>query len=136
MVPTGRSSILAKRRRRKEVEEWKEWREIEDRAEEDRLPQGIQDMEKESGNRSSNSNRCSGGGSIYAVKTEAEILNQLQNLGLLLNVEETLQEMDTDKNFRPLPALEKLSFSLPIMRRPEDELRSLFSSAFKRWRRQ
>ncbi|OAQ36810.1 hypothetical protein K457DRAFT_1901602 [Linnemannia elongata AG-77] len=91
----------------------------------------------QSGNASSNSNsRGGGGGSIYAVKTEAENLSQLQNLGLLLDVEEKLQEMDMDKNFRPLPALEKLSFSLPIMRRPEDELRSLFSSAFKRWRRQ
>ncbi|KAF9277372.1 hypothetical protein BGZ88_001189 [Linnemannia elongata] len=93
-------------------------------------------MVKESGNASSNSNSRGGGGSIYAVKTEAENLSQLQNLGLLLDVEEKLQEMDMDKNFRPLPALEKLSFSLPIMRRPEDELRSLFSSAFKRWRRQ
>lgn len=74
---------------------------------------------KESGNgrNNSNSNSRSGGGSIYAVKTEAKILSQLQNLGLLLDVEEKLQEMDTDKNFRLLPALEKLSFSLPIMRR-------------------
>lgn len=28
MVPSGRSGILAKRRRRKAVEEWKEWHEI------------------------------------------------------------------------------------------------------------
>ncbi|KAK3819377.1 MAG: hypothetical protein JOS17DRAFT_756307 [Linnemannia elongata] len=136
MVPSGRSSFLAKRRRRKAAEGWKDWRVKEDILEADRSPQYKQDMTNESGHGSRNSrcNNNSDGDGIYAVKMKAEILKQLQNLGLLLDVEEMLKEIETNKKFRPLPALGKLSFGLPSMKRPEDELRLLFPSAFKKWR--
>jgi len=56
------------------------------------------------------------------------ILVQLQNLGLLKDVEEEVKDMDMKMEFIPVPVLCRLSFTLPILFSPEVVLEQLFPS--------
>jgi len=61
---------------------------------------------------------------ILTRESDAEIWNQLQNLGLFQDVVEMIHEMDS-KGFRPLPSLMKLSFESPFLQPPDVELNTL-----------
>ncbi|KAF9121599.1 hypothetical protein BGX30_002478 [Mortierella sp. GBA39] len=103
MLPSGRNGKF-KRQRRDELKTWRVRRDEEDQRETMRSlqQQQLPRIEKEA---------------------DAEIWSQLHNLGLLLDVEEVVKEIDAG-DFEPLPSLEKLSFSLnrPGMTHPEVEL--------------
>jgi len=119
IVASGHSSRFRKLRRQ-EVESWQTWRANEDRVEAIRSTQ----------NPASTMSNIGGG-----CSTEAKdgTLGHLRNLGLLLDVEEAIKEMDM-KGFRPLPVLERLSFRYAVMAQPDEELRFLFPRRFEKWR--
>ncbi|KAF9149786.1 hypothetical protein BG015_008381 [Linnemannia schmuckeri] len=106
MLPSGRRDKF-KRQRRAEMGKWRMMRDEEDQRE-TMLPsrQQLPRIEREA---------------------DAEIWAQLRNLGLLLDVEEVVKEIDSG-GFEPLPSLERLSFSLitPEMKHPEAELKNVF----------
>ncbi|KAG0057873.1 hypothetical protein BGZ89_001774 [Linnemannia elongata] len=54
-----------------------------------------------------------------------QVFDDLQNLGLLSDVEVMIQWMQSDK-FRPLPELKRLSLGFETLQRPKDEMRRLF----------
>ncbi|KAF9545705.1 hypothetical protein EC957_010568 [Mortierella hygrophila] len=107
MLPSGRNGKF-KRQRRDELKTWRVRRDEEDQRETMRSLQQQQPprIEKEA---------------------DTEIWSQLRNLGLLLDVEEVVKEIDAGGR-EPLPSLEKLSFSLNTlgMKHPEVELKNIF----------
>lgn len=54
-----------------------------------------------------------------------QVLDDLQNLGLLRDVEVMIRWMQSD-NFRPLPELKRLSLGFETLQQPKDEMRRLF----------
>ncbi|KAK3806227.1 MAG: hypothetical protein JOS17DRAFT_767682, partial [Linnemannia elongata] len=115
----GRKMAQSRRRRQEEVESWKLWLENEERVEAARHHARQQLSE--------NGISCSSNSSNSGVSVkDKEVLFQLRNLGLLLDVEEMVREMD-EKEVPPMPSLERLSFNYPILLRPEEELEQLFS---------
>ncbi|KAF8942934.1 hypothetical protein BGZ47_005973 [Haplosporangium gracile] len=54
-----------------------------------------------------------------------QVLDDLQNLGLLRDVEVMIQWMELD-NFHPLPKLKRLSLGFETLQRPKDEMQRLF----------
>ncbi|KAK3819401.1 MAG: hypothetical protein JOS17DRAFT_756352 [Linnemannia elongata] len=116
MVASGNRSMLSKLRRRLEVGCWGLSRENEDRIE--AMRQRTPQEPLSNGNCTSNSND-----SIIAA--DGDVLDQLRDVGLLLDVEEMWKEMH-NSTYQPLPSLEKISFCLPILLRPEEELERLF----------
>ncbi|KAF9136961.1 hypothetical protein BGX30_010682 [Mortierella sp. GBA39] len=54
-----------------------------------------------------------------------QILDDVQNLGLLRDVEVMIRWMQSD-NFHPLPELKRLSLGFETFQRPKDEMRRLF----------
>ncbi|OAQ34414.1 hypothetical protein K457DRAFT_14252 [Linnemannia elongata AG-77] len=119
MVASGRNSSQSRRKRQKEIESWRFWRLGEDRAEVIRSQTRQHSLETD-------------GEGLNAIDTD--ILRKLQNLGLLMDVEEMMKEMEGTKGVQPMPLLEKLSFTYPIMLRPEEELERLFPSIFEKLR--
>jgi hypothetical protein len=119
IIVSGRKSILSNWRRRQEVKNWREWRKNEDKVETIRAQ--IRKQRAISG--------------ICDSKPNADgvILDQLKNLGLLLDVEEMVKEMEA-KMVIPMQALERVSFKHPVLMRPEDELERFFPSRFEKWR--
>lgn len=124
MVASRKRSKLSNVRLRWEVGCWGLLRENEDRIEAMRQRTQHEPLR----NRNSTSNSNDG-----IIATDAEVLDQLRNVGLLLDVEEMLKEMD-NSTFQPLPSLEKVSFYHPILLRPEDELERLFPRRLEIWR--
>ncbi|KAH7059869.1 hypothetical protein BKA57DRAFT_445887 [Linnemannia elongata] len=111
MLPSKRKDKF-KKQRREELKTWRMRRDEEDQREAMPLPQQqLPRIEKE---------------------TDAEIWSQLRYLGLLLDVEEVVKEID-DGDIEPLPSLERLSFSLntPEMNHPEVELKTVFRNRKK-----
>lgn len=119
MVASGRKSSKSRRKRQREVESWRFGQMAEDRTEviRSRTRQNQSEFE------------TSGSSSMGA-----EIWSDLQNLGLLRDVEETIKSMEATKEVQPLSSLERLSFMYPIMLRPEEALERLFPSRFEKWR--
>ncbi|KAF9334935.1 hypothetical protein BGZ91_010671 [Linnemannia elongata] len=115
----GRKMAQSTRKRQEEVESWKLWLANEERIEAARCHARQQLLENGIASSSGDS------GSGASVK-DKEVLFQLRNLGLLLDVEEMVREMD-EKDVRPMPSLERLSFNYPTLLRPEEELEQLFS---------
>ncbi|KAF9278929.1 hypothetical protein BGZ88_000275 [Linnemannia elongata] len=118
----GRKMAQSTRKRQEEVESWKLWLANEERVEAARCHARQQLSEN---GISSNSGDSGDSGSDGSVK-DKEVLFQLRNLGLLLDVEEMVREMD-EKDVQPMPSLERLSFNYPTLLRPEEELEQLFS---------
>lgn len=111
ILPSGRKDKF-KRQRRDELKTWRMRRDEEDQREAMPLPQQqLPRIEKEA---------------------DAEVWSQLRNLGLLLDVEEVVKEIDSG-GFEPLPSLERLSFSLntPAMNHPEVELKNVLRNRKK-----
>lgn len=105
MLPSGRKNKF-KRQRRDEMKTWRMRRDEEDQREIMPSPQQqLPRIEKDS---------------------DSENWSQLRNLGLLLDVEEVVNEIDAG-GFVPLPSLERLSFTLniPEMKHPEEELKNI-----------
>lgn len=125
ILDSGRKSVLSRKSRQKEVEEWRNWRINEDRVEAERAQ--VRRLSTGSG-ASISSNRSTS-------VTDTAILARLRNLGLLLDVEEMIREIN-DEESQLLPNLERLSFKYPIMLRPEEELERMFpTSRFEKWRK-
>ncbi|KAG0271572.1 hypothetical protein BGZ95_000610 [Linnemannia exigua] len=59
-----------------------------------------------------------------------QVIDDLQNLGLLHDVEVMIQWMQSDR-FRPLPALKRLSLGFETLQRPKDEIRRLFPNSIE-----
>ncbi|KAK3806253.1 MAG: hypothetical protein JOS17DRAFT_767737, partial [Linnemannia elongata] len=119
MVASGRKSIQSRRKRLKEIESWRFWRLGEDRAEAIRSQTRQYPLK-------------TGGDGSNAI--DAEIWSGLRNLGLLMDVEEMMKEIEGTREVQPMPLLERLSFTYPVMLRPEEELERLFPSRFEKWR--
>ncbi|KAG0381250.1 hypothetical protein BGX24_000021 [Mortierella sp. AD032] len=105
-----RNDITYKAQRRKEVERWLSQREREDYQESARPPGSIELLS------------CTN-----ASEEDREIWHQLRHLGMYLDVEEMVREMDDSEGFRPLPSLCQLSLGSFFMQQPKVELDFLFS---------
>ncbi|KAK5829056.1 hypothetical protein F5H01DRAFT_329446 [Linnemannia elongata] len=116
---SGRKSMLSNWRRRREVKSWREWRRNEDQVESIRTRIRMR--------------LAISGASHPTPDADALILKQLENLGLLLDVEEMVKEMGV-KGFRPMPALEELSFNHPTLMPPEYVFEHLFPSMLDKLR--
>ena len=113
MIASGRSSAYSRRKRLQTVEGWQKWRLNENRVEATQpRPCGVE-LEHRHGS---------------ASMADMAILVQLQNLGLLKDVEEEVKDMDMKMEFIPVPVLCRLSFTLPILFSPEVVLEQLFPS--------
>ncbi|OAQ36812.1 hypothetical protein K457DRAFT_131951 [Linnemannia elongata AG-77] len=124
ILDSGRKSVLSRKSRQEEVEGWQNWRINEDRVETERAQ--VRQLSTESGT-SNNYNRSTS-------VTDTAILDRLGNLGLLLEVEEMIREIDAGE-IRPLPNLERLSFKYPIMLQPKEELQRMFPTRLEKLRR-
>ncbi|KAK3819428.1 MAG: hypothetical protein JOS17DRAFT_756414 [Linnemannia elongata] len=113
ITASGKKNVLSNWRRRREVKSWREWRKNEDQIESIRAQIRMR--------------LAVSGANNPPPDTDAVILKQLENLGLLLDVEKMVKEMEA-KRFRPMPALEGLSFNRPTLLPPEDVLEFLFPS--------
>ncbi|KAK3845689.1 MAG: hypothetical protein J3R72DRAFT_520859 [Linnemannia gamsii] len=125
MVASGRKSFKYRNKRRREIESWREWRKNEDRLEAMRAHiRREQQLETWRGNLKTG-----------ASGDNAIVLGQLKNLGLLLEVEEAVNEMEASNELsRPFPSLESLSFFDPVFLRPEEQLERLFPRNVTTWR--
>ncbi|KAF9155944.1 hypothetical protein BG015_007975 [Linnemannia schmuckeri] len=103
MVPIGHSTMY-KWQRRLAVMRWHQRRLKEDRLEISR-PHPQEETTPED----------------TSVSPDTEILGQLRHLGLLMDVEEMIKEMES-KSYRPLPFLEGLSIKHPYFASPEGEI--------------
>lgn len=119
ILAPGRRNMLSNWRRRQEMESWRQWRSNEDQVETIRAQ--IRKRLAISGIGDSKPN------------ADGRILDQLKNLGLLLDVEEMIKDMEA-KVVIPMQALERVSFKHPVLMRPEDELDRFFPSRFEKWR--
>lgn len=115
IVPYGRSDKF-KELRQQTIASWQSLRLVEDQCEKARQQQ--QDDGDGSGD-----NRCS---------LDAEVRGQFRNLGLLLDIEETINEIDGG-SLVPFPSLTGLSFIHPILLRPEKALNSCSQSPSVDW---
>ncbi|KAK3845626.1 MAG: hypothetical protein J3R72DRAFT_435297, partial [Linnemannia gamsii] len=119
MTAAGRKNTRSRKKRQMEVESWRIWRLNEDRAEKARSSRArIQGLPQE--NETNN------------PKADNKIMDEFQRLGLLLDVEEMLKEMDRTEESRPFPSLERLSLNYPILQRPEEEIENSFPR--RKWR--
>ncbi|KAK3845749.1 MAG: hypothetical protein J3R72DRAFT_435549 [Linnemannia gamsii] len=59
-----------------------------------------------------------------------QVVGDLQNLGLLHDVEVMIRWMQSD-SFQPLPVLKRLSLGFETLQRPKDEMRRLFPSSIE-----
>ncbi|KAG9072960.1 hypothetical protein KI688_000741 [Linnemannia hyalina] len=119
ITASGRKSVLSNWKRRREVKSWREWRRNEDLVETVRAEIRM---------------RLAISGTSHPIPdADAVILKQLENLGLLFDVEEMVKEMEV-KEFRPMPALEGLSLNHPTLMPPETVLEHLFPSMLDKLR--
>jgi len=109
IVPSGRSDKF-KELRQQEIASWQSLRLVEDQCEK------LQQQELQDDRDGSADN----GGSL-----DAEVRGQFRNLGLLMDVEETINEIDGG-SLVPFPSLAGLSFSFGFLQWPEKELNRLF----------
>ncbi|KAG9072883.1 hypothetical protein KI688_000664 [Linnemannia hyalina] len=107
IVPSGRSDKF-KELRQQEIASWQSLRLVEDQCDQ---AQQQQDDGDGSGDKD---------GSL-----DAEVRDQFRNLGLLMDVEEAINEIDGG-SLVPFPSLTGLSFVYPILQRPEKALNQLF----------
>lgn len=124
IVAAGRKDAKSRTKRQQEIESWRRWKANEDRIERSRATsRQRQSSRKEPNNRSNNGRSTN---TKPSMTDDEEVLSRLQNLGLLLDVEDMMREM-AEKDIRPMPSLERLSFDYPILLRPEEELERVFS---------
>lgn len=117
MVPSGRTKKFRNMRQMR-VQLWQQQRFREDRLE--GLRQAQQKLQQQQQATITSADTADLGGS-YDTESEALLLRQLQNLGLLREVEEVVKEIGLG-SLQPLPCLEGLSISNPYFGRPEDEI--------------
>ncbi|KAF9122817.1 hypothetical protein BGW39_009479 [Mortierella sp. 14UC] len=122
MIDSGRKSAVSRKKRRLAVKSWREMRANENQLEAIRLSH-LQ-LKKETATLVDEAEPDSRSGVVQGGDTN--ILHRLRNLGLLVDVEEMIKEMDNIE-FRPLPSLEWLSLDCPILLRPEEELKRQFA---------
>ncbi|KAF9282398.1 hypothetical protein BGZ88_011064 [Linnemannia elongata] len=123
IVASGRKDVKSRKKRQQEIESWRNWKANEDRIEKSRAnSRQKQSSKKEPNVKSSNGSRTN---TNPSMADDAEVLSQLKNLGLILDVEDMMREMEV-KEIRPMPSLERLSFDYPILLRPEEELERVF----------
>ncbi|KAF9919497.1 hypothetical protein FBU30_010958 [Linnemannia zychae] len=115
IMESGFKDEQSSKMRHEEMKSWEKWRAKEDYIEAFRRSK--LDHQKQEQQR--------------YVESDANVVAQLQNLGLALDVEEMAKEMETAEN-RPFPALEKLSFDSPIFMPLEKEFARLFPKR-KKW---
>lgn len=119
ILASGRKDEKSRTKRLQEIESWRRWKANEDRIERSREKfRQRQPSKKEPNVKSSNGK---GTKTKPSMADDEAILSSLQNLGLILDVEDMLREME-EMNVRPMPSLERLSFDHPILLRPEEEL--------------
>ncbi|KAF9131520.1 hypothetical protein BGW39_001696 [Mortierella sp. 14UC] len=99
-----------KAQRREEVERWDMQRGMEDYRESTRPPGSLELLLPPAGTK----------------PEDREIWHQLRHLGMYLDVEEMVREMDSD-GFKPLPSLCQLSLGSFFLQRPKDELTYVLS---------
>ncbi|KAF9536383.1 hypothetical protein EC957_011159 [Mortierella hygrophila] len=124
IVASGRKDAKSREKRQQEIESWRRWR-----ANEDRIEKSRDETRQRQSSRNKPNIKSSNGSSTksnLSMTDDAEILSRLQNLGLLLDVEDMMREMEV-KETRPMPSLERISFNYPILLRPEEELERVFS---------
>ncbi|KAF9136918.1 hypothetical protein BG015_002950, partial [Linnemannia schmuckeri] len=112
MLRSGFLCRDARNKRHKEIMSWSEWRRNEDQIERTRARvwQPARSYIDDTNHHNS-------------LTTDMPILDQLQDLGLLLDVEDMLERVIGPRKYRPMPSLERLSFNYPILLRPEEELK-------------
>ncbi|KAF9144761.1 hypothetical protein BGX30_011524 [Mortierella sp. GBA39] len=107
IVPSGRSDKF-KELRQQEIASWQSLRLVEDQC-------NKAQQQQEDGDGSGDKD-----GSL-----DAEVRDQFRNLGLLMDVEEAINEIDGG-SLVPFPSLTGLSFVYPILQGPEKALNQLF----------
>ncbi|KAF9545689.1 hypothetical protein EC957_010552 [Mortierella hygrophila] len=115
MLPSEFLCTVAREKRRREIASWNEWKRNEYHIEMVRTRAWRpRRNDTDSNNYHSSST------------TDTPILERLQDLGLLQDVKDMMCT-EGPGAYRPMPSLERLSFNYPILLRPEEELKRMFS---------
>ncbi|KAK3819338.1 MAG: hypothetical protein JOS17DRAFT_756226 [Linnemannia elongata] len=114
ILPSGRSDNF-KELRQQEIASWQSLRLVEDQY--DKAQQQQDDGD---------------GFGVNGGSLDAKVRGQFRNLGLLMDVEETINEID-DGSLVPFPSLTGLSFTHPILQWPDKALDQLFPKPKRRF---
>lgn len=109
IAPSGRSHE-SREWRQMQIEKWQQQRVMEEKLETSR-----------------SQHRQVGSARVDVATEDVGVLDKLRDLGLLMDVEEVIKEMDGD-SFQAMPSLEGVAFNRSVFLRPEKEIERFMSA--------